>query len=222
MELTIAIVVLIVGGAAILLLSDFGKNPTRKTDSQLQRELALHDRVIATTDATSSTYQDRIAARNKVAEELMRRTSASMETNVSGQCGMAADEIRAVVSTCYEEGWRRAKAEGKGEKEALETALVSGLLNRVVGIDGWSSIAPEMVGAMAMEVIPFKFAGSDDECRQALIEYCVWRELPNAADTALVQQSITAMAEHMRSSGHGEFLSSLASLNVAWTKLLPA
>lgn len=214
------VIVVLVGGLALLMLSNFGKNPSRKTTSQLEREQRLHNRVITTTDVTSSAYQRRSDARNKAEKEFRRRKTEQAESNLPKQAPMATSGIRDVVSAGYEEGWRRAKSEGKDDKKALETALVSGLLNRLVGVDGWFAIAPELVQAMMVEIMPFMFAGSPDECRKALIEYAVWREVPTEAHTELVQRSVTAMAEDLRTSGDADFLATLGSLPVAWTKLM--
>jgi|GEM_PF-5475661 len=219
MEVGFIVGAVVICGLALLLFSNFGKDPTKKTTSQLEREHALHDQVISTTDTTSSAYQRRSEARDRVEKELQRRGAGQEPPVPSEPAALPPGEIRRTVAAGYEEGWLKSKSEGKDDEKALETALVSGLLNRLVGIDGWSAIAPEMVQAMMMETMPFKFAGSRDACRSALIEYAVWREHPVEADTAIVGRAVSSMAHQMEDSGSIELLESLRSI-MPWAAFL--
>ena len=223
METPIIVVVVVVGALVLFMLSRFGKDPSKKSNAQLKRELALHDRLISTTDVGTETYSKRIEDRDRVADELKRRIVGPEETSSPSwpDDTPTADQIRATVAAGYEEGWRRAKRDGNDDEEAQETALASGLLNRAVGIDGWPSISPDMMAAMMMESMPFKFAGSKDECRRALIECAVWRERPEEANATLVQQAVTALAERMKTSGDDGLLASFRDSPMAWAQLLP-
>ena len=120
MEIAVVIVIVIIGGLALLMFSNFGKDPTKKTTSQLERELALHDQVIATTDVTSSAYQRRSEARDRVEKELQRRGTSQVHPAPSEPATLPAGDIRKVVAAGYEEGWRRSKSEGKDDKKALK------------------------------------------------------------------------------------------------------
>lgn len=220
MEVVVIVLIVIIGGFGLLMISNFGKDPTKKTNSQLERELALHDQVVATTDVNSNAYQQRAEARERVVKELQRRNAKLEDPKSPEIATMTASDIRRIVSTGYEEGWRKSKSEGKDDNKALETALVSGLLNRLVGMDGWSAIAPEMVQSMMMETMPFKFAGSPDECRRALIEYAVWREHPDETDANIVESAVSSMAQQMKASGSTDLLESCRSSQLPWTTFI--
>lgn len=217
--MTVFLVILAVVALLVvsLMLSNFGKNPSSKTASQLERELILHDQVLASTNSASNSYSERLSRKNAVEAELQKRQTVGAVPSQPSEANISADEIRNKVTTGFNEGLQRAQLEGKDNAKVLEAALVGGLLNRLVGVDGWSSVGPIVIKATMMEILPFKHVGSSDECLQALAEYAVWCEMPNEADTDLVREAVIRFAEYIPAEDKNDFQAS----SLPWARLLP-
>jgi hypothetical protein len=213
--IVIVIVLVVVVVILLLLFSSFGKNPAAKTTEQLEKELELHNRVISLTNPTSNSLSSRLEARNNIEAELKSRRQNS-ETSKQTECDVSESDIRKLVASGFEVAWQKAKQEGKNDEVACETALVGGLLNRIVRSEGWDSVSPTVVQSIMLETLPFKNLGSRDDSLDALVEYAVWREFPENANKAKIQFAVSIF-EDKADKG---FVMGIKSSDFAWTKLL--
>lgn len=213
---------LVLGGGAllvlVLMLSNFGRDPSKKTTEQLQSVLNLHYKKLSYCTPGTELYARASKELRAVEEELERRNSATkqgIEAAIQNATTGMADDIRLAAKRAYERGWQKAEAQGKDKRKCSETALVSALLDRM-------DAAPtqEAVEAAMLEILPFNVLPSEAG-RDALVEYIVWRDYPQLADAEKVRTGIHSAAEKMKADGADEFLADLRSLPFAWTKLLP-
>ena len=203
----------------ILMASNFGKNPSRKTTSQLWREMDLHNQIIKNIPLSSPKLSKAIADMEIVETELKRRgVIAATPVQSAEHMQISSEDLRAIADKGYTEGWSKAKAEGKTDKQAHETALVSTLLSRLQEEPDAPPITEQVVAALCMEILPFNVISQEDG-REAIIEYVVWREYAQKADVESLKKAIDSGLSMMRETGGSDFADGLLKGPFPWISL---
>lgn len=199
----------------MLMARNFGKNPSRKTTSQLWREMDLHGQIIKNIPLSSPKLSKAIANMEIVENELKRRGEIAATAE---QTQFSPEDLRVIADKGYAEGWSKAKARGKTDKQAHETALISTLLGRLQQEPGAPPISEQMVAALGMEVLPFNVI-SQEESSKAIIEYVVWREYPQQAEVEVVKRAINSGLNTMRETGGPDVVDGLLKGPFPWISL---
>ncbi|QXG80967.1 hypothetical protein [Rhodospirillum rubrum] len=206
-------------GFAVLLFVMFGtklgKDPTKKTVEQLEREQRLHARYIRTlTLGTEESLKAHEQAK-RVDDELEWRYLICNE-------GQAPYVFRARAFSNFDEGWRRGQSEGKDENKCLEMALVN-VLYCFAKDNNLSKIIDEnnledFFGYLMLEVMPFKKLGKT-RSRKAIADYVLWQCNPKWINSDILSHDIEA-GLNIIAEKNVESTFNYRKIPYAWTQLI--
>ena len=193
----------IVAALIILLKTDIGKDPSKKTDSQLIRE---HQMQIKNVDAAGKvggdTYFNAIQGMSRLTDEMKARgllgsgTAPSRDPSVEPYFDqISAANLRQSARTSYEEGWKLAENKWANDQHMKhQVALTAVLLRRLQAEPGGPEVSEELMDMLSFEAIPFNNL-QPEQGKSAICEYIVWRENPNLANIEIIQNAVDVLKE---------------------------
>jgi len=210
---TILIIIAVVALLAFVFFR--GVNPESKTDSQLK---LLHSRAIK---AGNYGKNDLLRIEGEMRKRGLLADSGVIDSSTPDEAYLVqlhANQLRSSARAAYREGWKKAEAQGKGERICHECGLTETLIQRLQSEPDCPPLDEGVVGALMFEQMPFNIMGYE-EGKDAMAEYMVWREFPMLANEGVIQSAI----ESIRKDGLDEILAGVSeeSLSwVAWSKFL--
>lgn len=196
---------------AALMMSNFGKDPTKKTGPQLEQLETLHLKRMRHVQPGTSQYEKADKEYKVVKNEIERRKKM-----VDEAITLEASNCRKMVLEGYMEGWNKGKALNKNDKQCHETAMVSLLYKGIEYYEGKKlPTNSEITQVFCLEMIPFNLV-EIEKGKEAIIEYAVWKNFPELANKDLISDVVKEAKAHiLKSDGGDEFLKSQKE-KMAW------
>jgi hypothetical protein len=169
---------------------------------------------------SSPKHSKAIEAIEVVEKELERRKKEeAVQAHEPEHKRPTSEKLRRIAEDGYVEAVAKAKAQGKTDKQAHETALVGVLLKHLQEEANAPPVTEELVGALAMEILPFNVI-PPDQGYKAIIEYVIWREHPEEANAEMLKGAVLAGIKTMRETGGTDVVDGLRKGPFAWNSLL--
>lgn len=131
----------------------------------------------------------------------------------------SAERLRSAAQAAYETGWEMAEAGGKALGKCHETALVNVLYERW-RVEPSAPPANEVTfQAFVLESLPFNVLPIR-QGRTAMVEYMVWREFPEDADTAVIGPAVRQAVSRLQTRGGPDVAARLKSTPMLWTEFI--
>ncbi len=131
----------------------------------------------------------------------------------------SAARLRSAARAAYEIGWDKAEVGGKELGKCHETALVNVLYERW-RVEPSAPPANEVTfQAFVLESLPFNVLPIR-EGRAAMVEYMVWREFPDDADTAVIGPAVRQAVSRLQTDSGPDVAARLKSTPMPWTEFI--
>ena len=131
----------------------------------------------------------------------------------------SADRLRSAAQAAYETGWDKAEVGGKALGKCHETALVNVLYERW-RVEPTAPPANEVTfQAFVLESLPFNVLPIR-QGRTAMVEYMVWREFPEDADTAVIGPAVQQAVSRLQTDTGPDVAARLKSTPMPWTEFI--
>ena len=131
----------------------------------------------------------------------------------------SAERLRSAARAAYEMGWDKAEVGGKALGKCHETALVNVLYERW-RVEPSAPPANEVTfQAFVLESLPFNVLPIR-QGRTAMVEYMVWREFPEDADTAVIGPAVQQAVGRLQTDSGPDVAARLKSTPMPWTEFI--
>jgi hypothetical protein len=131
----------------------------------------------------------------------------------------SADRLRSAAQEAYEMGWDKAEVGGKALGKCHETALVNVLYERW-RVEPSAPPADEATfQAFMLESLPFNVLPIR-QGRTAMVEYVVWREFPEDADTETIGPAVRQAVRRLQTDTSSDVAARLKSTPMPWVDFM--
>jgi hypothetical protein len=210
------------GGLAVLIgglsVSFFRRRLAWRSDAWLDREFARRSEALDGLNPRSDEFLEAARVRDAVLAELDRR-QRHREPKPLPAIDRSPEWLRSIAEAAYEEGWHKAESIGKEAGRCHETALVNVLYERWQNEPGAPAAGKAIFQAFMLESLPFN-ALPVRRGRDAMVEYMVWREFPEAADAALIEPVVKEAVERMQAKRGDNVVVRLKATPLPWMQFL--
>jgi hypothetical protein len=210
------------GGLAVLIgvlsVRFFRGRLSWRSDAWLDREFARCSEALNGLNPRSDEFLEAARARDAVLAELDRR-KRHRKPKAQPAIDRSPEWLRSIAETAYEEGWHKAESVGKEAERCHETALVNVLYERMQSEPGSPAASEVMFQAFMLESMPFSVMPVR-RGREAMVEYMVWREFPEAADATLIELVIKEAVERMQAERGDNVVVRLEATPLPWMQFL--